>query len=111
MPKLNSDRATHTVSFIPGDTRGTVFLGNPVLDNMMHVIFAMGAEMWTTKRRLKIVESLLAAKRDVTPEAIENYVPTPEEDAAWTAERDSIVKTMYSALTQVANSGATAPPV
>lgn len=111
MPELKSERPTYTAKFIPGDTRGTVFLGNPVLDNMMHVILAMGAEMWATKRRLKVVESLLAAKREVTQEAIETYVPTAEQEALWTAERDMMIKTTYGVLGTVPNSGATKPPV
>lgn len=98
MPELNSKRPTHTVDFIPGDTRGRAFLGNPLMDGMVSSIMALGAELWATKRRMKVIESLMAAKRDVTPAAIEAYVPTPDEVKAWEAERDQMVKLTFSSL-------------
>ncbi len=98
MPELNSKRPTHTVDFIPGDTRNSVFLGNPLLDGMVTAIMALGAEVWANKRRLKVIESLMAAKREVTPAAIEAYVPSPEEERGWEAERDQLVKLMFGSL-------------
>ena len=98
MPELNSKRPTHTVDFSPGDRRNSVFLGNPLLDGMVTSIMALGAEVWSGKRRLKVIESLLAAKREVTPATIEAYVPTPEEERAWEAERDQLVKLMFGSL-------------
>ena len=98
MPDVKSQKPTHTVDFIPSQTRNAVFLGSPVLDGMMHAILALGAEMWADKRRLKIIESLLSAKRDVTFESIEAYVPTPEQEKAWTAERDQMIKTTFGSL-------------
>jgi len=65
MAQSKSSRPTHTVDFIPSATRDAVFLQNPVLDNMMHAILARGAEVWADERRLKIIESLLDAKRGV----------------------------------------------
>jgi hypothetical protein len=93
-----SSKPTYTVEFIPSVTRNAVFLGNPVLDNMMHAIIALSAEVWAGQRRLKVVESLLASKRDVTFESIETYVPTPEQEKAWAAERDLMIKTTFGAL-------------
>jgi hypothetical protein len=98
MPELNSKRPTYTVDFIPGDTRNSVFLGNPLLDGMVTSLLALGAEVWAGKRRLKVIESLMAAKREVTPAAIEAYVPTPEEERAWEAERDQLVKLFFGSL-------------
>jgi hypothetical protein len=89
---------TYTVDFIPSATRNAVFLGNPTLDNMMHAMLALGAEVWADKRRLKIIESLLSAKREVNFESIETYVPTPEQEKAWAAERDQMIKTTFGVL-------------
>ena len=85
-----SNRPTYTVEAIPSDITNSVFLGNPALDNVMSCIIAMSAEMWATKRRMKVLESLLA-KKGVTPEMIEGYVPTAEEAAAWEKERDRFI--------------------
>ncbi len=96
MPELKSKRPTHTTDFIPGnDARHNSFLGNPVIDNLVSTVIALGTELWAVKRRNKIVESLLAAKRPVTLEAIETYVPTPEEEKTWAADRDAMIKATY----------------
>jgi hypothetical protein len=108
MPELKSNRPTHTVDFIPTeDGRHVSFLGNPVLDNLIHTVIALGTELWAVKRRNKIVESLLAAKKPVTREAIEAYVPTPEEEKAWQAERDAMIKATYGSF--ATNVGGVAP--
>jgi hypothetical protein len=102
MADTASSRPTYTVEFIPSTTRAAVFLGNPVLDSMMHSILALGAEVWADKRRLKIIESLLASKREVTFESIEAYVPTPEQEKAWAAERDLMIKSTFGGLLSIA---------
>ncbi len=98
MTESSAPRPTYTAEFIPSTTRNAVFLGNPILDGMMHSILALGAELWADKRRLKIIESLLTEKREVSFESIEHYVPTPEQEKAWTAERDLMIKTTFGAL-------------
>jgi hypothetical protein len=98
MAEAKLNKPDHTLGFIPSETRDAVFLGNPVLDSMMHVILALGAEVWAGKRRLKVVESLLAAKQPVTAETIEAYVPTSDEEKAWTAERDQIIQLSFGGL-------------
>ena len=88
----------YTTDFIPSQTREAVFLGNPLLDKMMHAILALGAEVWADKRRLKVIESLLATKQPVTAEAIETYVPTPEQLKAWAEERDAMIQLAFGGL-------------
>jgi hypothetical protein len=86
----DSDRQTYTVEAIPSDIANSVFLGNPALDNVMHCIIAMNAEMWATKRRMKVLESLLAQK-GITQEMIEGFVPSAEQTAEWEKERDRFI--------------------
>src|SRR4051812_32711631 len=96
MPEVKSNRPTHTVDFVPTqDGRHVSFMGHPAIDNLMHTVIALGAELWAVKRRSKIVEALLAQKKQVTPEAIEAYRPTPQEEKAWGEERDAMVKATY----------------
>jgi len=95
MADSNAHRPTYTVEFIPSATRNAVFLGNPTLDGMMHAILAIGAEVWADKRRLKIIESLMTAKREVNFDSIESYLPTPEQEKAWAAERDLMIKNAF----------------
>lgn len=94
----DTQRPTHTVDAIPSDVTTSVFLGNPILDNLVGCMVAMNGELWATKRRMKVLESLLA-KKGVTRDMIENYVPTPEETAEWEKDRDRFVTLAMGPLT------------
>lgn len=85
-----SKRPTYAVEAIPSDITSGQFLGNPALDNVVSCVIAMGAEMWTMRRRMKVLEAVMA-KKGITPDMIEKYVPTPEEVKAWEKDRDRFV--------------------
>lgn len=87
---IDPKRPTFTVDAIPSDITSSVFLGNPALDNVVSCIIAMSAEMWATKRRMKVLEALLA-KKGVTTAMIESYVPSAAEAEAWEKERDRFI--------------------
>lgn len=97
MAKLKTTRPTYTADAIPSDITDAVYLGNPVLDNLVSTVIAMGTEMWETKRRLKVVEALLEEK-GVTSEMIEQFVPSEEQTAAWEADRDSFIDLAFGPL-------------
>ena len=94
---LKTDRPTYASDFIPSDVERAVFLGNPILDNMMTSLIALGAEVWSNRRRMKVVEALLAEK-GVTAEMIETYMPTAEQDAEWQKDRDRFIDLTYGPL-------------
>ena len=76
MAASDAKRATtHVAEAVPSDVRNSVFLGNAALDNVVSCLIAMSAEVWATKRRMKVMEALLA-KNGVRSEDIEKYVPT-----------------------------------
>ena len=81
---------TYAAEAIPSDVKNGLFLGNAALDNVVSCMIAMGAEMWSTKRRLHVMEAVMA-KNGITPAMIEKYVPTDAERAAWEADRDRFV--------------------
>ena len=83
-------RPTYAAEAIPSDVKNGLFLGNTALDNVVSCMIAMGAEMWSTKRRLHVMEAVMA-KNGITPAMIEKYVPTEAERAAWEADRDRFV--------------------
>ena len=95
-----TERQTYASDFIKGDTDQAVFLGNPHIDNLMTVVIALGAEIWSDRQRLRIVEKLMAAKGKVTPEMVEQYVPSEEEKASWQNEREAMVKRVYAVLSR-----------
>lgn len=94
---LKTDRPTYASDFIPSDVERAVFLGNPVLDNMMTSLIAMGAEVWANRRRMKVVEALLAEK-GITSEMVEQYMPTADQEAEWQQDRDRFIDLTYSPL-------------
>ena len=88
---------THRDDFIPPETPD-VMLGNPVLDNVMSTVIALGSEFWALQRRMNIVETLLEKNGSVSHEMIESYRPTEEQTAAWDIQRDRFIKRTYGFL-------------
>ncbi len=93
-------------NFIKGDYDNMVMLGNPMVDSMLQMMIALGAEVWSGQQRVKVMEKLLTTRGKVTTEMIESYVPTAEESAAWAAERKAMVDRIYSVLAQNTAGGA-----
>lgn len=90
------DPKNYTTDFVRSDYDNTSLLGNPHLDALTTALQAMGAEVWTTRRRLYVVEALMEKGIAVTPAAIQGYVPTPEEERRWKADRDRMVAGVYA---------------
>jgi hypothetical protein len=97
MAEIKSKRPTFTVDAIKSDVGNSMFLGNPVLDNVVACLISVSGEVWATKRRMKVLESLLAKQK---------YRPTEQEVAAWEVDRDAFVE---SSLGNLGND-ATRPP-
>lgn len=93
----DKERSTHTSDFIEYDIDNVTFYDNPILDNLMTTVIALGSEVWTTKRRVKILESVLA-KQGVPKDLVESYIPTEDEEAEWRSERDQFIEKTYGAL-------------
>lgn len=94
-PEMKSDakpapRPTYAAEAIPSDVKTGMFLGNPALDNVVSCVIAMTAEMWSMRRRMKVMEAVMA-KNGVTPELIEKYVPSEGEKVAWEQDRDRFI--------------------
>ena len=95
MAESKSDRPTYATDFITTDIEKVSFLGNVHIDNIMTTLLAMGNELWVQRKRQHVLEALLVEK-GIKPEAIEKYVPTPEQAQAWAKERDVIVARLWS---------------
>ncbi|MBM3513612.1 MAG: hypothetical protein FJX59_07835 [Alphaproteobacteria bacterium] len=81
---------THTAAFIKSDVDDVVMLGNPMTDNLVTSMQAMGAEVWALWRRVRVMEKLLA-ERGITQAMIETYVPGEADTADWQKERDAFI--------------------
>ncbi|MBM3513415.1 MAG: hypothetical protein FJX59_06840 [Alphaproteobacteria bacterium] len=103
-----TDRATHTSDYVKNDTHNAVFMGNPVIDDMMTAIISLSSDVWAVKRRQKVMESLLASK-GITREMVENYMPTEAETAEWQSERDTYIRRTFSHMARTAEVAIDAP--
>jgi hypothetical protein len=97
MAENDPKRPTFTVEAIPTDIKNGMFLGNGVLDNVVACLIGLSSEVWAGKRRMKVLEALLA-KQGITAEMIEKYRPSEQETAAWEKERDAFVELSLGAL-------------
>jgi len=98
MATENTGRLGTETDFIKHDADNMVLLGNAHIDNLMHMVIALGAEMWTGQQRVKIMEKLLTTHGKVTTEMIEQYEPTEEDLATWGTERKAMVERVYSVM-------------
>lgn len=103
----DNKRPTYTVDAVPSDIREGQFLGNPVLDNLVSVVIAMSTEVWSLRRRMKVFEAVMAQK-GVTSDMLEKYVPTPEQEADWTKDRDRFIDLTLGPLADPSHRNASA---
>jgi hypothetical protein len=64
---------------------------------MMASLIALGTEVWSNHRRMKVLEALLVEK-GITNEMVEQFKPTAEQEAAWQKDRDRFIDLTYSPL-------------
>ena len=94
------DRPGYAADYIATDAPRAVYLDNAHTDNLMIIAYALGAELWAERQRNRIVESLLEANQPVTREAIEQYVPSDEQQAEWQTEQDAMIKRLFGVLSR-----------
>jgi hypothetical protein len=94
------DRPTYAAKFIHGDWDKAVYLDNAHVDNLMTAYLTMGAELWTVRRRMMVLEQFLAEKKVVDFARLEAYDPPEAVKTAWDAERDDFIQRMFAVLTR-----------
>ena len=103
MSDTSSSQETHTTNFFKSDTDRSILLKDLMTDNIVTAIINLGAEQWTTRRRLMTIEQLLTEHGSVTTEMIEAYIPPPDIAAAWEQERDEFITRIYDVLARRAD--------
>ncbi len=95
-PKAASgNRPTYTNDFVRMDTDRALFMGDQRMEALFSAMIALSAEVWTGRRRQKVLESVLAKRGGITAEELGAHVPTADETTEWRAERDQFVKVMF----------------
>jgi hypothetical protein len=98
-PEATSAPAS-AAAFIKGDWDQSRFIDVPHVDNLMTALVGLGGEHWALRRRMLVIESLLARTGTLRAADIEAYEPTAAEAQAWAAERDDFIRRVFGVLTR-----------
>lgn len=94
------DRYFATADFIKSDSPKAGYLGDHHVDQLTTAFLNLGAEFWTMRRRLLVLEKFLSVRGVFDPATLEAYEPTPDEQREWEAQRDAFIRRTFSVLTQ-----------
>ncbi len=79
-------------------TAEPTFLEPPVIDRLLDVIVAMGAELWAERERSWVLEQLLVQRGLLDADALEQFRRSAVQGAQRQAERDAYTRRIYGAL-------------
>lgn len=72
------------------------YFDHPVLDHLVETVMQLGSELWTTRRRLELLEKVLADAGALPEDAVEQYMPSSAEVSGEAARRDAFVRRLYA---------------
>ena len=99
MPTQDDKRETHTTDSLAYEVERAVFFDHPAMDALVTSVVAMGSEVWSAQRRIKVLESVLK-EQGISLDLVDKYQPKDEEETAWRAERDQFIRRVYGPLQQ-----------
>ena len=73
---------------------------DPALDQLLGLILALGAEVWSLHDRLTLLEQALAQRGTDVSELIEELAADPDRAAAMVADRDALLERFLGPLTE-----------
>ncbi len=79
---------------------GRAYFDNVVTDNIVDALIELAAEVWTTRDRLMVLESVLAERGIDAASLVEAHVPTPEQAAARKAMREAFVAQVFASFSR-----------
>lgn len=93
------EEETQYVYDLPGFKRTNPhYFSDPMVDRLLDIVLMMGAEIWTLRHRQAITEQLMASGKTVTPDMIETFEPDQDFKSDMEAERQELIKRMFSSL-------------
>jgi hypothetical protein len=95
-----ASRVSGTAEFIRSDSDKATYLEGLYADHLATALLNLGAEFWVMRRRMLVLEKLLAESGAHDPIALEAYEPTPDEQLAWEAQRDAFIRRAFGVLTR-----------
>ena len=107
MSTTKPNEGTYTHPFFKSDTDRGILLKDTMTDNIVSTLINMGGEMWAIRRRMLVMEQLMAEQGGITPDMIEAYVPSDELLESWEAERNIFISNIYDTLARATEIPAT----
>ena len=68
------------------------FFSDPEIDRLLAIIVRLMTEHSVLNERVKTLEALLIASGAISPETLEAFEPSAEQDAEWGQERFQLIK-------------------
>lgn len=93
-------RPGYAADYIKSDARNATYMSDPHISNLKNIAYALATELWAERERVRVIESLMSKGVQVTPEAIEKYMPTAEETAQWRDDREAMIERVFGVLAQ-----------
>lgn len=93
-------RALGTADYIKSDSGKAAYLEGLYADHLATALLNLGAEFWVMRRRMLVLEKLLAERGVHDPGVLEAYEPTPDEQLVWEAQRDAFIRRTFGVLTR-----------
>ncbi len=82
---------------------GKTFFEDVVMDNLMDAFLELTATVWTYRDRSivleKVLQEVVGDQHNIT-ELIEQYRPTPEDNAARAAEREEMINRIFESFSR-----------
>ena len=91
-------RPGYAADYIKTDARESTYLSDPHISNLKNIAYALATELWAERERSRVVESLMSKGVQVTPEAIEKYIPSDQETAQWQDDQDAMIQRVFGVL-------------
>lgn len=91
-----ADRSSEVAAEPPA--RGYYAFEDPVQDRLLGVILALGAEVWSLRERLGLLESALAHRGIEVSALIEELALDPERAPAMVTDRDAFLARFLRAI-------------
>lgn len=73
-------------------------LPDPVSDRLLSLVLSLAAEVWTTRDRLRLVESALERHGLPVSQLVEGHRDAPEELDAMRRDRDAFVERLFATI-------------
>jgi hypothetical protein len=95
--RQDGEYPAHTALYFEADSDRVRMHDDPMMDNVITALLALGMETWSIRRRSLVLERLLEEK-GVTRDMIEGFMPTEEDVSEWENERDRFVNQVMGPL-------------